>query len=65
MRRNSPKMTMLAIRNAYHNIIYILNTHTQIKIFRSLVNVQINYDRSVSKADMWAFCYYKNGLKNI
>lgn len=62
---NSPKMIMLTIKDAYHNIIYILNTHkhTHIKMFRSLVNVQIKYDRSVSKADIWAFCYCKNGFK--
>lgn len=40
------------------------------KIFRSLVNVQINYHISVGKADIWAFCYFfttllKMVLKNI
>lgn len=69
-RRNGPKITMLTIKDAHHNIIYNTKMEKKNKIFRSLVNVQINYHISVGKADIWAFCYFfttllKMVLKNI
>lgn len=60
---------MLTIKDAHHNIVYNIKNEKN-KIFRSLVNVQINHDISITKADMWAFVTFfttllKMILKNI